>query len=135
MNSEMVLNQMEFVDPHFINEQQQAFNIHNGNKKTKKKRENNFINDFDDNNPQNFRKSEDNNLDMLVRGDEMDGGLGMGMAGPMDGMGDNDELFGNQQKPKKKSTKKKTKKKRNNIIEVIDDLNTPEVPVVLDPRE
>jgi hypothetical protein len=43
-----------------------------------------------------------------------------------------DNGYGEQQ-PKKKKTKKKKKVKKNNPIEIIDDLNTPDVPVVLDP--
>jgi hypothetical protein len=63
------------------------------------------------------------NMDMLVGG-----GPGMNIAD------DNGMYFGEQQ-PKKKKTKKKKKVKRNNPIEIIDDLNTPDVPVVLDPQE
>jgi hypothetical protein len=61
------------------------------------------------------------------------GNGGMGYAGPMDGMDDNE--YPSDQQPKKKKTKKKKKKMRNNPIEIIDDLNTPELPVVLDPQE
>lgn len=112
MNSDMGLNQMNFVDPQYINEQQQAFNQFNFEKKPKRP-QNNFMNE----DPQN---DEDNiNMDMLVGG-----------GGPMN-MGENNG-FGEQQ-PKKKKTKKKKRAKRNNPIEIIDDLNTPDVPVVLDP--
>jgi hypothetical protein len=45
---------------------------------------------------------------------------------------DNGMQYGEQQ-PKKKKTKKKKKARRNNPIEIIDDLNTPNLPVVLDP--
>jgi hypothetical protein len=57
-------------------------------------------------------------MDMLVGG----GGMNIGED---NGMG--------EQQPKKKKTKKKKKAKRNNPIEIIDDLNTPDIPVVLDP--
>lgn len=61
------------------------------------------------------------NIDMLV------GGVGAMNIGEDNGFG--------EQQPKKKKTKKKKKAKRNNPIEIIDDLNTPDVPVVLDPQE
>jgi hypothetical protein len=122
------MNQMDFVDPHYINEQQQAFNIfnsnnNNGKTKTKKKRENNFVNEMEQQQqqyPPNVMNSEENNLDMIVGG-----GIG---GGPMDAM-DGDDIYGDQNMPKTK------KKKRNNPIEVIDDLNTPELPVAVDPQE
>jgi hypothetical protein len=44
MNSDMGLNQMNFVDPQYINEQQQAFNKINFDKKPKRA-QNNFMNE------------------------------------------------------------------------------------------
>jgi len=113
MNSDMGLNQMNFVDPQYINEQQQAFNKINLDSKKPKKPQNNFMNEDPQSNEDNL------NMDMLVGG-----------GGAMN-IGD-DNGFGEQQ-PKKKKTKKKKKVKKNNPIEIIDDLNTPDVPVVLDP--
>lgn len=73
--------------------------------------------------PQN-NNEEDNvpNMDMLV-----------GCAGGMN-MGDDNGMYYGEQQPKKKKTKKKKKAKRN-PVEIIDDLNTPDVPIVLDPQE
>jgi hypothetical protein len=123
MNSDMGINQMDFVDPQYINEQQQAFNQASNPKKNtapKQRPQNNFMNEAEQPPP----NEDDNiNMDMLVGG-----GAGMNIAD------DNGMYFGEQQ-PKKKKTKKKKKVKRNNPIEIIDDLNTPDVPVVLDPQE
>jgi len=44
MNSDMGLNQMNFVDPQYINEQQQAFNKISYDKKPKRA-QNNFMNE------------------------------------------------------------------------------------------
>jgi hypothetical protein len=44
MNSDMGINQMNFVDPQYINEQQQAFNKINFDKKPKRA-QNNFMNE------------------------------------------------------------------------------------------
>ena len=60
-------------------------------------------------------------MDMLVGG-----------AGAMN-MGDDNGMYYGEQQPKKKKTKKKKKVKRN-LIEIIDDLNLPDVPVVQDPQ-
>lgn len=121
MNSDIGLNQMNFVDPQYINEQQEAFNqINNNGKKPKQRAQNNFMNDDGALN----NKDEDNvpNMDMLVGG-----------AGAMN-IGDDNRMYYGEQQPKKKKTKKKKKVKRN-PIEIIDDLNLPDVPVVQDPQE